>query len=361
MQGNYCFYVHHHGSGHLMRALAIANVFNSAKVTFIGSNLSRFIDIIPSWIRLVHLPLDTPENVEDTADYGKLSFLHYAPLHVRGLRERNAMITAFFAENPNVLCIVDVSVEVTLLARLCGVPTVVIRQHGERNDLAHRLAYESAQLLIAPYPSSMADDQGHAIFTHKTFFSGGFSRYSGTSLPDKQTDHHAIAVFIGRGGTALDFTFLSFLRRSLPLDYRIHVLGIIDISCQIENCFIHGDLPNPADIIRGCDIVIGNAGHNIVMEMADLRKRFVCIPAERPFREQQVKALQLKKLGVIVVPEADIYSTNWQLIMERAAEIDTKVWDGVITPNALGVIADELHSLYQDLFAQKSFQQLNYT
>lgn len=360
MQVNYCFYVHHHGSGHLTRALSIAGAVKSAEVTFIGSNLSRFINIIPSWIRLVHLPLDTPENGEDAVGSGKLSFLHYAPLHVRGLRERNAMITAFFAENPNVLCIVDVSVEVTLLARLCGVPTVVIRQHGERNDLAHRLAYESAELLIAPYPS-MANEQGHDIFTHKTFFSGGFSRYSGTFLPYKQTDRHAIAVFIGRGGTALDSNFLSFLRRSLPLDYSIHVLGSIDISCHLENCVIHGDLPDPMDILRGCDIVIGNAGHNTVMEMADLRKRFVCIPGERPFREQQVKALQLKKLGVIVVPEADIYSTNWQLIMERAAEIDADVWDGVIAPNALDAIADELHSLYQNLFAQKPLQQPIYT
>ena len=72
---------------------------------------------------------------------------------------------------------VDVSVEVALLARLCGVPTVVVAMPGRRTDRAHRLAYDSADALLAPWPRGTHDSDWPREWTDKAWFVGGISRF----------------------------------------------------------------------------------------------------------------------------------------------------------------------------------------
>ena len=150
MSAKFAFYIHHHGSGHLMRALAIASQLKDSQVTFLGSGLTRFRDIIPENIHCINLPDDVAGPQDIFASRKQLDFLHYVPMNVEKVAARAAAISsALHALFPSIL-VVDVSVEVTLLATLCGTPTVVIRQNGDRDDQAHLLAYECAQLLVAP-------------------------------------------------------------------------------------------------------------------------------------------------------------------------------------------------------------------
>ena len=67
MQAKIAFYVHHHGSGHIMRCLAIARELGNAEVYFLGSNLKHYSALIPKEIICIHLPMDTP--AEDDACY----------------------------------------------------------------------------------------------------------------------------------------------------------------------------------------------------------------------------------------------------------------------------------------------------
>jgi hypothetical protein len=138
------YYVHHHGAGHVTRALAIAEHME-APITLFGSSLPEESHL--SNVSLCHLPLDfDADTVVDTP-----AGLHYAPLAVHGLRERMGMLVDWLRSNWPCLLVVDVSVEVALLARLLGVPTVYMRQRGHRVDAAHSLAYASATRLLAPY------------------------------------------------------------------------------------------------------------------------------------------------------------------------------------------------------------------
>jgi hypothetical protein len=53
MAFNIAFYIHHHGSGHLMRSLSIAAHLDDCKITFLGSDLDRYRSIIPEHVQLI--------------------------------------------------------------------------------------------------------------------------------------------------------------------------------------------------------------------------------------------------------------------------------------------------------------------
>ena len=50
--------------------------------------------------------------------------------------------------------VVDVSIEIALLARLHGVPVVLVAQRGIRHDAAHALAYAQASAIAAPWTAA---------------------------------------------------------------------------------------------------------------------------------------------------------------------------------------------------------------
>lgn len=338
-----------------MRALAIAGQLKDAQITFVGSDLASYCRRIPAHIACIHLPLDFPAKDEGTPLNAALSFLHYAPLNVRGLKQRNNLLATFFAQEEKLLLIVDVSVEITLLARLCGVPTVVIRQHGLRNDLPHRLAYESAELIIAPYPAYMGGNGQEDSFQDKTFFSGGFSRYTGKTQLAAAGNLRHLAIFIGKGGTCLDMEFIGFLREQLPSSFHLHILGKVpnkDDARAYQHCTFYGNLEDPLPVLEKCGLVISNAGHNTIMEIADLRKRLICVPADRPFDEQYVKAEYLNASSLaMVIQSRQLFNVDWPAFLKQAWQtLRPDAWEGTTDVHATANIAARLEMLYSKLF-----------
>lgn len=334
-----------------MRALSIASHLQNARVTLLGSGLRAYQHLIPEHIHCIHLPSDVAEAGDRYASMNELSFLHYAPMNVQKVASRAAAITTALETLFPAMLVVDVSVEVTLLATLCGTPTVVIRQNGDRHDTAHLHAYECAQLLIAPSPEVLMNPSPHDWVNEKTFFSGGFSKYSGRQLHGLVADPEAVGVMVGSGGTSVDAAVVQALAVQCP-DKTIHVIGDIQQHGAAENVVFHGKIDDPAAVLTQCSVVIGNAGHNTVMEMADLGKKFVCIPEERPFAEQVRKAELLEKhrMAVVVAPEV-LPNANWKSIIARAEQLGENCWQGVISETALADIAQQLHHLWENNFA----------
>lgn len=351
---NYCFYIHHHGAGHVIRAVTIAKELYADKICFMGSDLHRFQTLIPEHITCMHLPLDLPIASDKFNKVRSVSSLHYAPLCVQGIRERNKLMMSYFCDHPQMLLIVDVSVEVTMLARLCGIPTVVIRQHGRRGDLAHQLAYENAELIIAPYSETLSSRYEEGLFAYKTLFSGGFSRYTNSTSLSAPTSNAHLAIFVGHGGTRIDSYLVRHLRSQIPSAYHLHILGQLEDDIKLEYCTFHGHVHDPEHLIERCNIVICNAGHNTVMELADLRKRMICIPAGRPFEEQEVKCRHLQRHGLaIVVKEEDVFDTNWNKCIKRAERLDLEGWANIMNPGAGKLIAHRLTTVYENLFGRQ--------
>lgn len=341
------FYVHHHGSGHLMRCLAIASALKNCHITFLGSRLEQYRSLIPNNIKLISLPMDTPGDQDlDVVNQSPVG-LHYAPLNVNGQLQRVNTITSFLASNPNLLFIVDVSVEVAMLSKLCGVPTIVVRQHGLRDDLPHQICYRNAIGLLAPFDERMSGQVPEWI-SNKTFYTGGLSRFaSSADLSDASKQN--VAVLIGSGGTSINNHFLEHLSVQCR-QWIFHIVGNIHSSKNINNLHFYGKLEDPRTVLANCCLVIGNAGHNTVMECASLNKRFIAVSEERPFKEQEEKARIIEDLALAVhIPASEIFRVDWEEILENSLASRPN-WNGLISSDAAERAAAYLMHTHRTIF-----------
>ncbi|WP_316831653.1 glycosyltransferase [Pedobacter aquatilis] len=314
-----------------MRTLVIARHLQECEVTLLGSGLSSYSGLIPQDYGQVHLPLDVPSKRDAYYQPVTPRGLHYAPMNISGQRRRVNMMTNFFSESHPILLVVDVSVEVAMLATLCGIPHIVIKQHGIRTDQAHLNAYCNAVGLIAPYPEKMKDADPKWVIA-KTFFAGGISRF-GAAAPASTVDQNQIAVLIGNGGSSLSAAVVTSMASACP-GMHFHVIGSVLGEENFSNITYHGQLDNPAAIINRCGLVVGNAGNNTVMEIAALNKPFIVVPEIRPFQEQLVKARMLEQQGLalILYPE-ELLAADWAACFSLAFDLKPD-WSGVVDKEA---------------------------
>ena len=342
------FYVHHHGSGHLMRTLQVVALLKDYKVVLMGSNLGPTSNL-PKNVSCVHLPYDLPDAHEQPIATAVTTLgFHYAPLGLKGIRDRGLLITEVLQQNYPAILVVDVSVEVSLLARLLGIPTISIRQHGKRDDLPHLLAYHSAEVLIAPFSESMYTGDQDVLYK-KTIFTGGFSRFDGKAFNTNE-DQNTICIFVGQGGTSISADVIKYIASCCPT-YHFHVLGQLSGDNLVaENITFHGRLEEPGHLISKACMVIGNTGQNTVMEVASINKRFIGIPEPRPFDEQVDKAQAIQsREGVLIVSASDLLNTDWKAIINRVA-IQQPDWQDVINPLGPSLFANEIVSTARRLF-----------
>ncbi|KUM40160.1 hypothetical protein [Pseudomonas sp. EpS/L25] len=319
---NIGYYAHHHGAGHVTRALAIAAAFDGP-LTLFGSRLPEQADL-PN-VQLCHLPVDVAPGVEGEA----FACLHYAPLGVAGLRERMGLLVDWFRHAWPCLLVVDVSVEVALLARLCGVPTIYLRQRGSRFDAAHELAYACASRLLAPYPECLEEPGTPGTWRAKTCYAGSLSRYAG-QVPAMAREPGTVTVIAGHGGTAFSRARLAAAAQSCP-DWRWTVLGPIaeDATLAPVNLTFAGSVADPAPWLASAEVVVGSAGDSLVAELADLRCRFVCLPDARPFDEQLSTGRLLAAQGLAVTRERWPAAQDWPGLLAQARHLDPERWVAV--------------------------------
>lgn len=314
------YYVHHHGHGHWRRAQAIAEHLQ-CPVTLIGSHLPP----LPAPLQRLDLPADTAPGMQ----VERFATLHYAPLAVDGLRERMALLTDWMNRHWPCLLVVDVSVEVALLARLLGVPTVYIRQHGQRDDPAHLQAYACASALLAPWPALMesldAERPGTPAIVGHTRYSGWLSRYPQGRNAAAETGR--VLVIIGQGGTAIGTCELLALAQACP-SYQFRVIGLApDHGRQCAaNLVDLGQVPEPFDELCRAEIVIGSAGDGVVSEAASLGCRYVAIAESRPFDEQLHQARRLQALGLAIGLDAWPAAEHWPQLLQQARALDPGQW-----------------------------------
>ena len=330
------FYVHHHGSGHANRTRLLADrlparvpvhVFTSAADRFAG------------WERgTVHeLPPDTAPDRDPAGDLLTDEVLHYAPVDLPGLQHRMAHMASWIAENRPSLFVVDLSVEVLLLARLCGAPTALVRLHGHRDDPAHRAAFRLAEWLIAPFPPSLEDSHTPDWVRHKTYYLGAFSRYDQRTetreacrrelqLP---SEGRILTVINGAGGGAQEISRWEAVAQACP-DWTILLVGKLPASTRdLENLKPVGYVPDTFPYLKAADVVVGSGGTNTMMEVGAARVPFLSLPEPRPFDEQSCKMRALERLGLTRSVSADLAPAEWGKLLETARRQDTRAWERV--------------------------------
>ncbi|MFK0247182.1 glycosyltransferase [Amycolatopsis azurea] len=305
------FYVHHHGSGHLHRALAIAGELGEKSVGM------STLPAPPGWPgRWLVLPDDAGDVDQRRDDVTAGSTLHWVPRHHDGLRERMARISSELRDREIRLLVSDVSVEVSLLARLHGVPVAVVAQPGERTDRAHRTAYDLAEVIIAPWPRRPAPDWPEAWLA-KTVHVGALSRFD--RRPRKQAvDGPTVLVLWGAGGLAVSPAQLRAAAAATP-DWQWSVAGPGEpTELQAPNLRHHGWMADPWPVLGEAGVVITHAGQNALAEIAAAGRPAVVIPQPRPFHEQRATAAALirARLGVVVPSWPEPH--RWPSLLTRA-------------------------------------------
>lgn len=305
------YYVHHQGEGHRQRAAAIAAAYRGP-MTLIGTGLGDRLNGIPC----LDLPDDRlPHGQFDGRDGAtRPPVLHYAPLHHKGVRERVALVANWIAAAQPALMIVDVSVEVAMLARLASVPVVYVRLSGRRGDAPHRDAFASAQALLSPFAESLDDMATPDWVKQKTFYANGIVPAGVARIVDPTR----VLVVAGRGGAAADGARWAAAARAVP-DRQWRVIGPAIVPERIpENLEFTGWIAGADAEIASAAVVIGAAGDGLVSAVLAHERPFICFPEPRAFDEQAVKAERLAALDAAVVPAIWPEAVQWRVLIAAA-------------------------------------------
>lgn len=302
--------MHHHGRGHLARATSICAHLREP-VTILTSLVTPELPGIST----VRLPRDDEGGASVGADGG--GALHWAPLHDTGLRERMALITEWVSTHRPRVMVVDVSVEVTLLVRLLGVPVVVVAMPGDRTDLPHELAYRTAEHIVAPWPQKLYEPPWLTPHSHKTTYVGGISRFAGRRRPPPPAhDRPSILVLNGSGGADLTTDTVDRCAAAHP-GFAWTTLGVKGGPWAED--------PWPA--LCAADVVVSSAGQSSVADIAAAGRPAIIVAEDRPFAEQAATARALHRAGLAVVRPRWPDLADWPHLVDDARALGSDVWD----------------------------------
>ncbi len=308
------YYVHHHGAGHLARAQAIIAHLDTP-VTVLSS-LPRPSDWPGEWVVLA--PDDRAVHPVDVTARGSL---HWVPRHDHGVRTRARQITSWIDAARPALLVVDVSVEVTMLARLTGTPVVVVAMPGVRDDRPHRTAYDCAEALLAPWPRDFDLGPTQAEWAAKTWQVGAFSRFDGRPrIPSPRPGTLGVRrpralLLWGSGGSEATAPMLAEVRSATP-GWSWSLAG-------------PGRQRGPQALWRElclADVVVTHAGQNAVAEVAAAGTPAVVVASPRPFEEQVHTSRALSRHGVAVGLDSWPEPTRWPELLDRARCMGADRW-----------------------------------
>jgi hypothetical protein len=311
------YYAHHHGRGHIQRALCIADHVTGPMTILTSADVdAQDRSAGPAcWVDLERDDRERPRG-DPTAG----GVLHWAPPDDPGLRRRMAGIATWIDQSAPAVMVVDVSVEVTALSRLMGVPVVVVAMPGDRTDRAHRLGYDLAEALLACWPTTMSAPGWPRSWTDKTCFASAFSRYdtrieTGDVAP-RAAGRRRVALLLGAGGTDIGGPQVATAIAATP-GWEWDVLGGPDPQQWRAD-------PWPA--LRAADVVVTHAGQNALAEVAAARTPAVVIPQDRPHGEQHATAAALDHAGLAVVRHHWPPPSEWSALLNEAGTRDGRGW-----------------------------------
>ena len=321
------YYVHHHGLGHLTRLQSIA-AHLEVPVTGLSSQAAPEGWDQP-WVRLERDDRMPPAEVA-TSDPTAHGVLHWVPRHDEGLARRMAQVSTWIERADPSLVVVDVSVEVSLLVRLCGVPIVVLAMPGKRCDRAHRLAYDLADRLLAPWPSGAHTSGWPQAWRDKLWTVGGISRFDGRTPSALDAAAGCSATHTGgsaRSGSHPESGALPRRRVLLLWGSGGRRTSAADVT-QARSAtpaweWVERGPDSPstdlwADLVAA-DVVVTHGGQNAVAEVAAARRPAVVVPQPRPFDEQRATAAAVDRLGAAIGLQSwPSDPRDWPGLLDRA-------------------------------------------
>lgn len=299
------FYIHHVGGGHLARATRIARELHGA-VTGLSS-APRPADWPGLWVTLPRDDDPDDRTAEPAADARAGGVLHFAPLR-DGFRRRQAAIATWLSTSSATVLVADVSVEVTALARLLGVPVVVMAMPGAREDAPHRLGYDLAARIIAPWPPGAHPQP--LSWSDRAAYVGGISRFAGP--PGGLRTPRTGLLLWGRGGEAIDERRWETVTSARP-DWQWTLAA---------------DLP-PARLwahLQSSAVVVTHGGQGSVADVATAEAPAVVVAEPRPHDEQLATVRALARLGLAATAQSWPTRSEMAVLIEAAETVGGHRW-----------------------------------
>ena len=361
------FFVHHQGRGHVERVKAIIERLDDRPLTVFSVAAEPFEALGDDRLTVVRLDdgIGAPSPTPALHDQVTPRALHCVPMGSAPLTSNAAAFARFFAEDRPGLFFVDVSAEWAVLARLCSVPAVSVRMHGDRADESHVAGYEASAGMVAPYDEALEQPDWPERFRARTFYSGGLCT-ARDPVPEREAARRAlglplereiIVTLSGGGGTGAHYASLTMGARARQ-DALWLALGPLHVEgheTDFPNLVRLGWVDRPMDYLAAADLVIASAGDNTVHEIARARRPFLCVPEWRYYDEQRVKGAQLARLGAAHVLDGWPASwRQWTEALEAARATGAERLAGLFDPDAARRIAEHLVELDARLWAPGS-------
>lgn len=302
------YYVHHHGRGHLARAMAIAKRLDQS-VVFLSS-LPRPEDLRAGdrWVRLT---MDVGDGARhDATANGRL---HWAPVGVDGLADRSRRVMEVLTEIAPHRVVVDCSVEIALLCRLAGFPVTVVAQPGHRDDEPHQLGYDIADQVLAPWSARVYEPPWLDRHRDRTHYVGGISRFDGRASA-ASTSGKAV-LLSGAGGCDLPYDAVDQLKRAAP---ELHWQEVGGISPWVNDVW---------SLLGDADVVVTHAGQGALADVALCNAAAVVVAQDRPFDEQRAMAEALGRAGIAVALPSWPPADAWPTLLAEARALDRGRWE----------------------------------
>ena len=338
MSGSILWYVHDHGDGHLRRALAVIPHLTSPVVVAAGPGISGLESRCGA--QAVDLPSDVDQQPGPTTGPW-----HYAPAGP-ALRARSLAIAAAVERFGCTTAVVDVSAEVTVLARLLGLRVVSLRQSGRRSDPTHSTAFASADAVWVPQHRALEPLNGEDV-DERWQFSGAFSRFDGSAKCRRdriRSELRTVVRMLCRGGHSLLLD--EWARDTPPAGWRVVVIGT-DLPQRGASdgdamVLVRGIVDDVGPDLIDADVVITSAGWASVADVVACGARLVVVAEDRPFDEQRVRAEQLDRLGLAVHLDRWPSPRDLPGVLDRAMRLATDAWapyhDGAGAARAAAIV-----------------------
>jgi predicted glycosyltransferase len=149
----------------------------------------------------------------------------------------------------------------------------------------------------------------------------------------------------GFGGTSGEYSELAETARQNP-QWQWWVLGPVpELLNSPDNLRFVGVVDNPGHFLKGADVVVASAGNNTVMELAQLKARYICIPEARPFDEQLSKARILAHKNAALVLPRWPEPADWQHHLSQVFGTDPEALHSVIVEDAAQRAAEHIEEV----------------
>jgi UDP-N-acetylglucosamine--N-acetylmuramyl-(pentapeptide) pyrophosphoryl-undecaprenol N-acetylglucosamine transferase len=243
--------------------------------------------------------------------------------------EGAAELVAWLEQEDPELLLVDGPSDVSLFARLVGVPVVALRRHGRRSPAQRQLIDRSVVGSLAPYPRELAgaDDEHDP----RTVHAGLLSRFADRA-PDRvggrrslglDGDQRLVTVVCGQDGLGVTGEELLAAGAATP-DWRWHLLGRCQAAQLDAPANVHrfGWVHDPWPHLTAADVVVAGASPSSAAEVADAGVPLIVVPRSSPDDEERRFADALGAQGAALPLGTWPAAERWSTALDAAAGMD---------------------------------------